>query len=70
MLVRTEGSLDAFANDFLTYLCGGFHIGNRWRIKVITCNDKTWAITIPHRSETDSATTTKKRDIPSCSSTI
>jgi hypothetical protein len=47
MLVRTEGSLDAFANDFLTYLCGGFHIGNRWRIKVITCNDKNWAITIP-----------------------
>jgi hypothetical protein len=47
MLVRTESSLDAFANDFLTYLCGGFDIGNRWRIKVITCNDKTWAITVP-----------------------
>jgi len=47
MLVRTETSLDAFANDFLAYLCGGFHIDNRWRIKVITCDDKNWATTVP-----------------------
>lgn len=48
MATLIEEKFDRFANDFLAYLCGGFHIGNRWRIKVTTCDDKNWANTVPH----------------------
>jgi hypothetical protein len=47
MMVKDEISLDAFANDFLAYLCNEFYITNCWCIKVIECTDANWAATVP-----------------------
>ena len=46
VLATQDTSLDNFAEDFLTYVCRQFGISNKWQIKVIACDQRSWQ-TIP-----------------------